>query len=190
MSYRFGFCGTSMRIASCVCFCLSFVASGCGGYGPSEYEQYKQKLQGFSEAVAAAGGSASKEGKTMHGFQMTGWLIDLSGAEITDDLIDQIIFVGKEDPVFQLNLSKSKITDEQLGKLDAGTVFTKVYDLDLSDTAITDAGLDKIQHVHILSELKLKRSGATAAGVKRLSERKIASPQTPQQFKQPPKTDL
>jgi len=180
-----------MLMACGVCVCLSIVTSGCGGYyGPSDRELYEKRVKGFIDTVVAAGGTASKEGKSMGGFQMTGWLINLSGADTTDDLIEEIIFVGKQDPVFQLNLSKSKITDEQLGKLDAGTVFTKVYDLDLSDTAITDAGLDKIQHVHILSELKLKGSGATSAGVKRLSERKIASPQTPQQFKQPPKTDL
>ena len=169
---------------------LALGVCGCGYSGPSEYEQYKQKLQGFSDLIVAAGGTASKEGKSMHGFKMTGWLINLSGATITDEIIDQLIFIAKEDPVFQLNFSKSKITDEQLAKLDAGKVLQKTYEMDLSETAITDAGLDRLSNIHILGELKLKGSGATAEGAKRLGERKIASPQTPAPFRTQPNLDI
>lgn len=164
---------------------------GCGGYtGPSEYEKFKKKQQGFAGVIASAGGNAVKEGKTMHGFQMTGWLIDLSNAEITDDLIGKIIEVAQDDPVFQLNFSGSSITDDQLGDLDTGTVLQKTVDLNLSGTKITDAGLDRVSNICCLTTLNLKGTSATAEGAKRLGGRKIANPQTPPPFKKQPELTI
>lgn len=159
---------------------------GCGYTGPSEYEKFKQKEQGFISLISAAGGSAVKEGKTMHGFQMTGWLIDLSNAEITDNVITKIIDVAQDDPVFQLNFSGSSLSDDQLADLDAGTVLQKTVDLNLSGTKITDAGLDRVSNLCCLTTLNLKGSTATAEGAKRLGARKIANPQTPPPFKKQP----
>lgn len=167
-----------------------FIA-GCNSYsGPSEYDKFKQNQQSFIEQIAAVGGTASKEGKTLHGFQMAGWLIDLSNAEIADQMIDSLIAVGQEDPVFQLNLSNSNITDEQLAKLDAGKVLQKMVDLNLSNTAITDAGLDQLSNVHCLMDLNLKGTAATSAGAKRLGDRKIAHESTPAPFKKQPKVKI
>jgi hypothetical protein len=163
---------------------------GCGGYGKSEYQKFKESGQASIDFVAKAGGKAVKEGKTMHGFQMTGWLIDLSGAEISDELISQIIEVGGVDPVFQLNFSKSSITDQQLVELDAGKVLQKTFDLDLSNTSITDAGLDQLLDVHCLSILNLTGTSATKAGATRLGERKIESEHTPQPFKTQPEVKI
>lgn len=165
--------------------------SGCNSYsGPSEYRQLQQKLEGFSAKIEAAGGKAIKEGKAMHGFQMEGWLIDLSNAKINDELIDHIIVVGKTDPVFQLNLSKSNITNEQLAKLDAGNVMQKMVALDLSNTGINDAGLDKLSNFYCLTDLNLKGSSATAAGAKRMGSKQIANSNTPAPFKKQPKLKI
>ncbi len=165
--------------------------SGCNSYsGPSEYDKFKQSQQSFIDQIAAAGGTASKEGKSLHGFQMTGWLIDLTNAQLTDKMIDTLIEVAKEDPVFQLNLSKSNITNEQLAKLDAGKVLQKMVDLDLSNTAITDAGLDQLSNLHCLMDLNLKGTAATSAGAKRLGDRKISHVSTPAPFKKQPKVKI
>lgn len=164
---------------------------GCGSsYGKSEYQKFKESNQVFSDFVAKAGGKAVKEGKTMHGFQMTGWLIDLTGVKITEELIAQIVEVGSVDPVFQLNLSKSNITDEQLVELDAGKVLQKTFDLDLSDTSITDAGLDQLLDIHCLGTLNLKGTKATKDGATRLGQRKIDSPHTPQPFRTQPEVEI
>lgn len=170
---------------------LAIILSGCGGYnGPSEYDKLKQKEQGFAGIIAAAGGSAVKEGKAMHGFQMTGWSIDLANADINETLIAKIIEVAQNDPVFQLNFSGSNITNEQLEELDSGSVLQKTVDLNLSKTSITDAGLDTLNNLFCLTTLNLKESGATAAGAKRLGDRKIANPTTPAPFKKQPQLTI
>lgn len=164
---------------------------GCGGYtGPSEYQKLKNKQQGFSDLIAAAGGTATKEGAAMHGFQMSGWKIDLSGGQVTDEIIDAIINVGQFDPVFLLNFSKTGITDEQLAKLDTNKVLQKTFELDLSETAISDAGLDKLTDYYCISKLNLKGSAATRAGAKRLGDRMIANPTTPLPFRKQPKLEI
>ncbi|MEZ6153785.1 MAG: hypothetical protein R3C09_27105 [Pirellulaceae bacterium] len=170
---------------------IVLLAAGCNSYsGPSEYQQLKQQQQNFIDQIAAVGGTASKEGKTMFGFQMSGWLFDLSNAELTDQMIEALVEVGQQDPVFQLNLSNTNITDEQLAKLDAGKVLQKMVDLNLSNTAITDAGLDQLSNVHCLMDLNLKGTAATSAGAKRLGDRKIAHESTPAPFKKQPKVKI
>ena len=173
-------------------FVLSaMVLTGCGGYtGPSDYELYKQKQTGFEGVISSAGGTAKKEGKSLHGFTMTGWMINLSGGKVTDKLISQIVEVAQHDPVFELNLSKTAITDAQLAKLDIGKVLQKTVILDLSDTAITDAGLDKLSNFYCISSLNLKGSAATKAGAKRMGDKKIASPITPAPFKKQPEVKI
>jgi hypothetical protein len=183
-----------IRSSSWTASCISIFAilfSGCGGYsGPSEYRRLQQQLDSFSSVIEAAGGKATKEGKSMHGFQMAGWLIDLSNANVTDALIDHIIVVGKTDPVFQLNLSNTKITNEQLIKLDAGNVLQKMVDLDLSNTPIDDAGLDKLSNFYCLTKLNLKGTAATSAAAKRMGNKQIGNANTPAPFKKHPKLTI
>ncbi|MFN9974548.1 MAG: hypothetical protein ACK58T_32120 [Phycisphaerae bacterium] len=171
---------------------LVTVFTGCGsGYsGPSEYEQYQKKRMGFVETIQSLGGKAEYGEKSMHGFRMSGWLIQLPGADVSDELISQIIEHTRDQAVFQLNFSGSKITDAQLVALDAGKVLQKTVELDLSNTAITDAGLDKLQRLYCLSELKLKGTSASKSAATRLGDRKIASPITPAPFKKQPNVDL
>lgn len=172
--------------------CALLLLSGCSGVfsSPSEYEQAKQQEQSFADTIAAAGGTAKKEGRAKKGFQAAGWLIDLNGAQVTDELVDDIIEARKKEPIFQLDLSKSTITDDQLAKLDAGKVLQQCFVLDLSETAVTDSGLDQLKNVHCLEQLRLKGSQATAAGAKRLGQRKVSHPETPKPFKTPPKVEI
>lgn len=189
MSIRIDLAQLFSRLAACqIAFMLVF-ASGCGS-GPSEYEKYMNKGKGFEKAIAGAGGNAKKEGKSMYGFQMTGWTINLSGATLTDDLIGQLVEVAQNDPVFDLNLSKTSLTDEQLAELDSGNVLQKTVNLDLSQTSITDAGLDKLSNFYCITNLNLKGTTATKDGARRLGEKKIANPQTPAPFKKQPAVEI
>jgi len=126
----------------------------------------------------------------MHGFKMVGWMIDLSGAELTDKLISQIIEVAQNEAIFDLNLSNTSITDDQLAELDAGSVLQKTVNLNLAQTSITDAGLDSLSNFYCLTSLNLKGSKATQEAAKRMGEKKIANPQTPAPFKVQPKVEI
>jgi len=170
---------------SCLLAISLMLVCGCSS-GPSEYEKYKNASKGFEKAIADAGGNAKKEGKAMFGFQMSGWTIDLSGAKLTDPLVEQIIQVAQENPVFDLNLSKTSVTDAQLEKLDSGKVLQKTVNLNLSDTAITDAGLDKLSNFYCITNLNLKGSKASKEAARRMGDKKIANPQTPAPFKKQP----
>ena len=180
----------------CCCFLLVAIEGGCSSYsGKSEYEQFKEKQSSLVDPIVAAGGTAKKEGRALSAvpgaMQGDGWFIDLHGATITDEVIDSIIKIRKDDGmVFDLNLNGSTITDAQLAKLAEGNVLGTVFILNLGGTGITDAGLDKIENVFCMMELILSNSKATMAGAKRLGERKVKNPQTPKVFQTPPKITL
>jgi len=126
----------------------------------------------------------------MFGFEMSGWMVDLSGAEISEELMAEFLNVGAKDPVFSLNLSESKITDDQLVKLGQGKVLQKTVELDLNDTAISDTGLDGLSNFHCITDLKLKGSTATKAAATRLGKKQMSHPDTPAPFKKQPKVDI
>jgi hypothetical protein len=181
----------AQRLPALALICAVVTVCGCNSYSAtSEREALKQKEAGFSGAVSVAGGSAKKEGRKRFGIEMTGWMVDLSGAEISDELMDELLKVGAKDPVFSLNLSKSKITNEQLVKLGKGKVLQKTFELDLSDTAISDTGLDGLSNFYCLSDLKLKGSKATKAAATRLGKKQMSHPDTPAPLKKQPKVDI
>jgi hypothetical protein len=170
---------------------LLLLAAGCGLYqGKSEYEKVQDKRQGLIDLVAEAGGTAKIEGRTRFGITMDGWFIDLSGAELNEELLETMVTFAQNNPVFELNLSKSSITDEQLKQLDAGKVLQKCFVLDLSDTAITDAGLDALSNFYVIQELKLKGTKVTPAAVKRLGDKQLAQKYTPEPLRKRPETDI
>jgi hypothetical protein len=178
------------RIAPLLVGALLLVA-GCGLFeGKSEYEKVQDKRQGLIDLVAGVGGTAKIENHRRVGVSMDGWFIDLSGAELTEELIETMIQYAQNDPVFDLNLSNSSITDEQLKQLDTGKVLQKCFILDLRDTSITDAGLDGLSNFYVIQELKLKGTKVTPAAVKRLGDKQLAQKYTPEPLKKRPETDI
>lgn len=174
-------------IALSMLFCLS----GCGMFeGKSEYEQLQDKYRSFSDLIADYGGSAKREQGSRGGFSMTGWFIDLSGAELTENLIDSMIERAKHDPVFDLNLSNSTITDEQLARLDEGNVLQKCFFLDLSGTAITDAGLDACSNFYVIHELNVTGTELTPEAIERLGDKQLAKEQVPKDLKTRPEVTM
>lgn len=166
--------------------------TGCGAFssGKSEVQKFEDHQQALNKSIVAAGGKAELKEQSMAGFTVNGWSIDLSGAKVTDALLDKIIEMAVVHPILELNLSKTAITDSQLGKLDKGRIFIKLVNLDLSDTKITDDGLDQINFVIALTNLNLKGSKATNEGAARLGERKVKNPQTPEVIKKPPEVTI
>jgi hypothetical protein len=143
--------------------------------------------------VAAAGGTAELKPFSMPGrpgLVQEGWSVSLSGAQITDDLIDAIHAMADKKFVLKIDLSKSTVTDKQLAALDEHMVLRGTVMLDLSDTAITDAGIDQVEHVHALSELNLTGTRVTKEAVDRLKKRQSTSPDTPPPFRKGPKVTM
>lgn len=168
-----------------------FLLAGCGFYeGKSEYQKVKEEEQSFSDLVAAAGGSAHKKAVSVPGFQNMGWIIELSGARITEELIEKMIEFNKRAPVLQLDLSGSTISDAQLAQLDKNDVLQKVYTLNLKNTAITDDGLDSISDFYVIHELWLQGTTVTTDAVQRLGDKQLAQKHTPDALRTRPQVDI
>jgi hypothetical protein len=96
-----------------------------------------------------------------------GYVVDLSGANITDEHLAALRGVGT---VAELDLSGATITDEQFAKLMSGEYkLNNLFNLDISNTPITDAGLSTAQESNLLAKINVKGSKVTDAGVKELT---------------------
>ncbi len=172
------------RCASRTLVCsLLLIATGCSNYsGPSEYEQKKQAKQSFMDEVAAQGGNAEQKKFSKYGKSGQAWSIDLSGATISDDLIESMTTLG---PIAELDLSKSSITDEQLIRFDELELGRLVLKLDLSNTVISDAALAELDNFYVLEHLILKDTKATPQGVERFKKAQQSNSKVLQPFKNP-----
>jgi hypothetical protein len=145
--------------------------SGQGQTGPSDYELKMAAQKDTAQAVTSLGGHVTPKSFA----QGNASAVDLSGAQITDKLIDEL---GKLGPVCELNLSKSTVTDDQLGKMTKLGIPTFVLKMDLSHTGITDAGLDQLDNMVVLSDMNLVGSKCTAAGVAKFRQRRNSAKNT------------
>lgn len=158
-------------------------AVGCSEYsGPSEYERQKAAKQFFLDEVAAQGGTAEEKQYEMYGKSGQAWAIDLSGAQISDELIDSM---GTLDYIAELDLSNSSITDAQLLKFDDMKLGRVLLDLDLTGTQISDAALDGLTSFFCLREMKLKGTKVTPAGVERFKKSQQSNPDVQLPFRNP-----
>lgn len=64
-----------------------------------------------------------------------------------------------------MNLSGSTITDDQFASLANPETFGYLFKLDLSDTAISDRGFVAAAPLPLLSDVKVKGSKVTEAGI-------------------------
>lgn len=167
----------SRRITWLALVALSF--SGCSSYsGPSEYEQQLSEKEQFIKMVADLGGHAEEKHFQQTGVDRNAWVIDLHGANVTDEVVQALIERVKLGYIAELNLSGSTLTDDQLAQLDAGRIGISLVKLDLSNTGITDRGLDQVNGMTLMMELKLSGSGVTRAAADRFKERVMKKRQT------------
>lgn len=166
-----------------IMYSLLLIATGCSSYsGPSEYEQKKRAKQSFTDEVAAQGGKAEQKQFSKYGKSGQAWSINLSGATISDDMIESMTTLGH---IAELDLSKSSITDEQLIRFEELGLGRLVLKLDLSNTAISDAALAELDNFYVLEHLLLKGSQVTPQGVERFKQAQQSNAKVLQPFKNP-----
>jgi hypothetical protein len=135
---------------------------GCGqGGGPSDYDKMVQAKQNTATSLAAAGVKTQEKQYPIG----TGWVVDMKGVAVTDDLLRQVKGLGS---VAELDLSKSTVTDQHLALMREIELYVLITRLDLSHTAVTDAGIDQMGGFIFLSELNLAGTKVTPAAVDRL----------------------
>jgi hypothetical protein len=164
--------GRPGRLPAAVLLLLLAGAPGCGkGDGLSLAERAQKPKDDAKSAIEQMGGVVT----VFHHPLGDGWSVNLSGAQISDDLFDHLKALGR---VAELDLSRSTVTDEQvarLGEPGVGNVLTK---LDLSQTAVTDAGLGKLTGLGVLTQLKLVGTKVTPQGVERFKAERDSNPNT------------
>lgn len=144
---------------------------GCKGDGLSELEKVQKKKDDAKSAIERAGGTVT----VYHHRLGDGWTVKLCGAQISDDIFDQLKTMER---VAELDLSGSTVTDDQLARLSEPGVGNLITKLDLSNTAVTDAGLEKITGLGVLTQLNLVGAKVTAQGVQRFKEEHARHPNT------------
>lgn len=130
---------------------------GCGP-GVSDFEQRKQRLENAEADLKAKGGTIVKKSYP----QGDAFAVDMSKITIDDDVLQRIRSLGR---ITELNLSGSTITDEQLTSLAVPETLGFLLKLDVSDTAITDTGLVATAPLPLLSDVNVKGSKVTDAGI-------------------------
>ena len=102
-----------------------------------------------------------------------GYVVDLRGLTITDDLLREVKKLGN---IAELDLSRSTITDDHLKLMHELGLHTLLAKLDLSHTAVTSAGLDHLAGCIFLSELNLSGTKITPAAVSQFKKAREADP--------------
>jgi Leucine-rich repeat (LRR) protein len=142
---------------------LSLLA-GCGpnsGSAPT-YEQRVAAQEGAAAALNAKGKVEQKKYPPGMGNAVT-----LKGATITDADIKSLREINN---LTELDLSGSTVTDIQIAQLvdpdpTGRRPAAQLFRIDLSETNITDDGLKELAALDILSEINLKNSQVTNAGI-------------------------
>lgn len=168
--------------AGLMCIVTVF-SNGCSSYsGPSEYEQQQAAKQKLMEDVKSQGGTIEQKHFNVFGKSGDAWVIDLSGATISDEMIETVATLGY---IAEMNFSGSMISDEQLLRMDQLRIGRVVMKLDLSNTAITDAALDGLENFYNLGELNLKGTKVTPQAVDRFKKKQQSNPKVSLPFRNP-----
>ncbi len=124
----------------------------------------KRDFENASAALISKGGSAIEKRYP----QGDAWLLDLSKVKVDDEVIENIKLLGR---ITELNLSRSTITDEQLESMATPDVLGFLIKLDVSDTAISDRGLIATAPLNLLSDVNVKGSKVTDAGIEQFKSK-------------------
>lgn len=147
-----------------------FGLSGCGkGDGLSDYDRMVQGQKGSAATLSSAGAKLQEKQYPLG----KAWIVDLSGAEISDDLLKQVKQLGN---VADLNLSKTNVTDSHLKVMHDLGLHVLLNRLDLSRTSVTDAGLDHLEGCIFLATLNAKGSKVTPGGAERFKAKRLQDP--------------
>jgi hypothetical protein len=142
---------------------------GCKDDGLSEYERMKKRQEEAGQSLRDAGMKATR----VRYPQGEAWSLDLSGMQITDDMLNQLKGMG---PISEMKLNGSTLTDEHLAVLNEPELGSLLLKLDLSNTAVTGAGLEKLTNLLVLADLNLAGTKVTSADVQRFRQRRQQDP--------------
>jgi hypothetical protein len=150
---------------------LSAVAlSGCTkSDGKSDYERMMEDQKSTATSLSGAGVKVQQKQYPVG----IGYVVDLRGLTITDDLLKEVKKLGN---IAELDASRSTITDDHLKLMHEIGLHTLLAKLDLSNTAVTDAGLGHLEGCIFLSELNLSGTKVTPAAVSQFKRARETDP--------------
>ena len=149
---------------------LAVALSGCSkGDGKSDYDRMMESKQATATSLASSGAKVQEKQYPIG----KGYVVDLRGLTITDDLLREVKKLGN---IAELDLSRSTITDDHLKLMHELGLHTLLAKLDLSHTAVTSAGLDHLAGCIFLSELNLSGTKITPAAVSQFKKAREADP--------------
>jgi hypothetical protein len=145
--------------------------SGCGSSdrGLSDNDRRMLAIQGGADALRNQGAKIQEK----HYPVGTGWVVDLRGLTVNDELLRQVKQLGN---VAELDLGNTGVTDDHLKLMHEIGLHVLLARLDLSNTAVTDAGLDHLDGCIFLMELNLSGTKVTPAAVQRFNLNRQADP--------------
>lgn len=146
-----------MRFHVCCIVVLTLMTgAGCGGYGPGSDGSLQQVAQAREDAESGLKTAGAKMELKNYGIGKA-WIIDLSGATITDEVIDDIVRLPY---LSELNVSGTQITDEQLQRVMTEKGYFLLR-LNVSKTPVTDTGIAGVKELRHLKELDVSGSQVT-----------------------------
>lgn len=165
-----GIRGRGPRSFALLTLLLLATLSGCKGDGLSDFEREQKKKE---ESINALRDGGAKITEKNYGRRGNGYVVDLSGAQLTDNTFQKL---KEMRPLTELDLSKSSLSDDQMDKLNE--VAHLLVKLDLSNTAVTDAGLEKLTNLILCFDFYLAGSKVTQAGAENFTKQRLARPAT------------
>jgi hypothetical protein len=144
---------------------LTLTGTGC--LKREDPKSYANKVRNQEDAAAAFRDMGVKLTEKKYPPYGKGWVLNLSGKPISDDVFDRMQRLGN---VTDLDLSKTNLTDEQMARLADPAVGGILVNLDVSNTAVTDAGLEKLTNLRFLKSLNLTGTKVTPAAVERFKK--------------------
>ena len=144
--------------------------SGCSsGDGKSDYERLMESKQGAKTSLASSGAKLQEKQYPVG----KGWVVDLKGLTITDDLLREVKQLGN---IAELNMSGSTVSDDHLRLMHELGLQVLLAKLDLSNTAVSDAGLSQLSGTIFLSELNLSKTKVTRAAAEQFKKSRQSDP--------------
>jgi hypothetical protein len=148
-----------------------FTPASCGvsSGGLSDYDRAVQEEQAKASTLASAGAKTQKKTYPVG----EGWVVDMTGVTVTDDLLRQLKQLGR---IAELDLKKSTVTDDHLALMHELGLHVVLFKLDLSHTAVTDAGLEHLNGNIFLGDLNLTGTKVTPTAVNKFKKNRLADP--------------
>jgi hypothetical protein len=155
--------------------------AGCGLFGPDpngpgSFQAVSKAAKSAEETLTSAGAKLEQKQYPLG----TGWAVDLSGKEVTDNTFDALKSLGY---ISELNLSGTKITDSHAKHFSGTGVGSVLVDLNLSNTEISDAGLQQLKDSLYLTNLNLSGTKVTNGGVAQWEKDRLADDRIRPNFK-------